>query len=53
MRAVYLAISTLLFGILGCGGAQSDTPAQLTPEQEQEILDQVENAAQDEEGKQD
>ncbi len=37
--------------LIGCGGDDSDVPATLTPEQEQEILDQVEGAAAEEEGK--
>jgi len=41
-----------MFCLLGCGGgAEPDVPATLTPDQEQEILDQVEGAASEEEGK--
>jgi len=40
-----------VFALVGCsGGAEPDVPAELTPELEQEILDQVEGSAAEEEG---
>ena len=47
-------LSTLMIAVaaVGCGGgAEPDVPATLTPQQEQEILDQVEGTAAEEEGK--
>ena len=48
----YLFLILTVVCLLGCGGgAEPDVPATLTPDQEQEILDQVEGAAAEEEGK--
>lgn len=54
MRLFLLTLSFLVLamaGFVGCGGGEPDVPATLTPEKEQEILDQVEGTAASEEGK--
>ena len=52
MRSLMLFFAvTILFGLMGCSsGTTPDQPATLTPEQEQEILRQVENTSQQEDG---
>lgn len=55
MRLVWLAFIFLgltVTGLVGCGGGvEPDVPAKLTPEKEQEILDQVEGTSASEAGK--
>ena len=48
----FLLLVTALGMIVGCGGGgvEPNVPATLTPEQEQEILDQVEGASAQEQG---
>ncbi len=47
LQIFYLVVVVITVGYtVGCGGgAEPNVPASLTPEQEQEILDQVEGAA--------
>ncbi len=55
MRLFLLSLAFLVLampGFVGCGGGvEPDVPATLTPEKEQEILDQVEGTAAGEAGK--
>lgn len=53
MRHFLLAVVIITTSaFVGCGdGPEPDVPARLTPEMEQEILDQVEGTAAGEEGK--
>lgn len=53
MRLFFITITIIaLTSCLGCGLSTGPAePATLNPEQEQEILDQVEGAAAEEEGK--
>ena len=52
MRSICLLMLTVSFCMLlsGCGGDTADVAPNLTPDQEQEILQQVESAANSEQG---
>jgi hypothetical protein len=49
MRLFFQTILMIaMFSLIGCGGGDSGVPGTLTPEEEKEILDQVEGAAAEE-----